>query len=213
MHAYDHTHAGDGRYEFSNIPRGEYANLYKFIAEKNIDIANVQQAEGDMTHMLGADDDDDDGMIESDDDRPRRPRGPGEEGDEESVDEDFDPEGSGRDDMSEEEEYDEDHSTDNEGADDDKPSDEDDEEIGDGSPKPKKVKKEKKAIAEQLAGLDKDIFDKEKLIMEMRKEVMGTTLATPGGHKVKHDSLVMKLHTLMNHIKLEHVVCKLGDYG
>lgn len=70
------------------------------------------------------------------------------------------------------------------------------------------VRKEKKMIAEQLAKLDEDIFSKESFIVELRKEVMGAHVATPGGDKVKHDSLVMKLHTLMDYIKQEHVVGK-----
>ena len=68
------------------------------------------------------------------------------------------------------------------------------------------VKKEKRGIAEQLGILDKDIYEKEKQIMALRKEVMGNATQTPGGARVKHDSLVMKLHTLMDHIKQQHLV-------
>jgi len=110
-------------HEFSNIPRGEYNNLFNFMTDKNINISNVDPTAA----AMDLDDDSDDGGIESD--GPRR----GPEGSE-SEDDDFDPEGSGRDDQSEEEEYDEDRASED--------SEEEDEEGENGGEK--KEKKEKK---------------------------------------------------------------------
>ena len=58
--------------------------------------------------------------------------------------------------------------------------------------------------------MDQDIFSMEKYIVDIKQEVMGL-VANPGGDKVKHDSLVMHLHSLMEHIQKEHKVRE-GDF-
>ena len=77
------------RHEFSNIPRAEYNGLFNYLTDKGINISNVEQGAGVEMDLS----DDDGAMIESDDDRPRGPRAPGDE--ESSEDESFDPEVSG----------------------------------------------------------------------------------------------------------------------